>query len=384
MARGRGSGSGFDFSSGSGSSSSGPHPDLNELYPYPQHTVTALIAISSVFAFIFFLLLFLIRGLTRLLPIPFLLANILFIVRYALCLANSSPSTAIRYEYSVTTLLLRLGLVAVFLAAIHELKLKRRTLTPHFLSLILHAISLLFFHAFFALSIAYVVMEFIIAAQSVDAYPDYNTWRLADFDYGVWLSEEQVTELKTLTNGGTRNASYSFTRFYAEGLREVQVRIGVAISWSGVGMCIVLLLLAGSILLNARSHVGHRVGILPVEVDWDGADDRQPWMLLVPPISLLLTTLLEGIVAVRWILWNTNILSDLGRWAVWARTMEEDLVVQMRTPPGEGWVLGYRTVGKGFVEVYAVLWMVGVLGGVLGVGLSGRRERGSRGAIGKW
>ena len=361
MAPKRGGGSSIGDSStssgSSGSSSSGPLPELAELYPYALATVRGLLGTAIAYTILLLLLLFTIRNQNRWLTLPFLAAQILLIVRWTLVLSNTSVSAWFRLEYDATNLLLRFGLLLLFLRTFRQQQALRRTYTsapPGGVFWVLHAVTRMALAAYALVTAAWVVLGFIVGGQAVNAFLDDSSWRLADFEYGVTMTSADVRDWTTLLNGGTRGAWQSFDVLWVEGLRKIQVRVGVAMPWLGVLIGLLLLGHSASLLGLAKGHVGPR-----------------PFGLVVAPLGLLLTSLLEGIVAVRWILWNTNILGDLGRWQVWASEVPTDLVVQMRTKAGEGWVPGYRTVWEGFTVAYAVLWMLGVVVALGAVGYGG-------------
>lgn len=105
----------------------------------------------------------------------------------------------------------------------------------------------------------YVIMDWIVAAQSVRAFNSGEEWRLADFDYGGLLTGDDVRAATTLKNGGSKGAEYSFDRFWVEGLRLVQVRVGVAVAFMGVVLALLMLGTAGEVVRLSREFMGPRV-----------------------------------------------------------------------------------------------------------------------------
>lgn len=255
----RGGGFQIPGSSGSSSSSSALLPNLSELYPYPPSTVHGLLGTAITSALLLIILLILIPGKSRLLPLPLIAANILLSVRYGILLNNSAAPVPFRFEYPATTTLLRLGLVGLFLGIFLQQTQKRKTFLTAPKRGFVKPLGLVVIALYAVVAAVYMVMDWIIAAQSVKAYGEGEEWRLADFDYGGMLTADDVRASTTLMNGGTLGAEYSFERYWVEGLRITQVEVGVAVAWLGVGVALFLLISAGEVLHTSRRFVGPRV-----------------------------------------------------------------------------------------------------------------------------
>ena len=268
MARGRG-GSGGSGSSGSGSSSStcefGDYPchfTITELY---GHMFTSLYSKGELYGQLIVYIIWslvLIGLLLQVLKtkgrwiqgaIALFLANFIFLcVRYGLLIGEIDIPVGYRYEISIVTLLERLG--AVFLFAAVFAALQPRKLLG-FLGWPLVAI-------YAALSIAYLIMDFLVSAGALERYKEEGDWSLTDHDLGLTLTPNQIVGLKTsaLGEGNGLSPFYVESRMFDDEYeghlrdRSIQVKIGVAMDFLAILLSLFLGFLSCFAWIRKNQH----------------------------------------------------------------------------------------------------------------------------------
>lgn len=356
MARGRG-GSGGSGSSGSSSVCKfGDYPchfTITELY---GHVYTSLFSKGELYGqlivYIIWSLVLIgllytsLRTKARLFQaaVTLFLANFIFLcVRFGLLLGEIDVPVGYRYEISIVVLLQRLGAIFLFAAVFAALRPKKISGILGWPLILIYA----------ALSIAYLILDFLVSADAVETYKEEGAWSIGDHDFGLTMTPNQITGLKTTALGGDDGLS----PFYIEGKvyggddelftnhRSIQIKIGVAMDFVAIFLSLLLT------FLSCFSWIWTRKNEHPV---------IETLLLLLADAGLFIYSVFRTIVSTHFILHNWSVITDLGKWnAFIAQYSNLDFLKKIIIP--EGFLKGYRTTVNGFPVVQAVLEFLGVI-----------------------
>jgi hypothetical protein len=242
--------------SGSGSQTHSPSSDsFSQMYGatlslYSQPELYGQIVVYGIWALVMLLQLPMARRtrahLLQGAMFSFLIVFALHCTRYGLLLTGSEIFPAYRYESSVIVLFSKVGLVALFAAALPSPseKLPRIVL---WVGLVLYA----------PLGITYVVYDFLISFNAVQEFKadDSYGWKLTDRDFGLTLTQAMLDRLDDMSYEDgfwIQEKMYDvvFGAFHA--MRTTQIKIGVAADYVAALLALYVLIVAVLILAHTR------------------------------------------------------------------------------------------------------------------------------------
>jgi hypothetical protein len=281
--RGGGGGGGSSGSSSSGSTCDDCTFTLTTLYGhrytslYSKSELYGQLVLHVIWALALLLVLARTRRLGKALAVQaaaFLLfcASALWAAQFGLLVAETDVPNAFRYVAAVTTMLQRLALPLLLLAAFAQLRAGRLAKLLFYPALAVYA----------ALNAAYLAYDFVLAADALAAFEDEpnDLWRLWDRDFGTTLTPRMVEQLKLTASGDSDLApGYVFSRMAGgNAKREVQVKVGVAADFLALALALFIGAWVGISLLRKRNTLKQSVGLgfflsiraLPAQKKWLG------------------------------------------------------------------------------------------------------------------
>lgn len=373
MARGRG-GSGGGGSSGSSVCKFGDAPchfTITELY---GHVYTSLFSKGELYGqlivYIIWSLVLIgllytsLRTKARLFQaaVTLFLANFIFLcVRFGLLLGEIDVPVGYRYEISIVVLLQRLGAIFLFAAVFAALRPKKVSGILGWPLILIYA----------ALSIAYLILDFLVSADAMETYKEEGVWSIGDHDFGLTMTPNQITGLKTTALGGDDGLSpfYIKRRVYDgddelfTNHRSIQIKIGVAMDFVAIFLSLLLTFLSCFSWIWTRknehpvvetvSHQNSLCASFP-------STNLPQLLLLLADAGLFIYSVFRTIVSTHFILHNWPVITDQSKWIAFiAQYPNIDFLKKIIIP--EGFLKGYRTTVNGFPVVQAVLEFLGVI-----------------------
>ena len=177
-------------------------------------------------------------------------------VRYGFVVAGSNVPVGYRFEASVVALLWRGGLTLAFWAVYARLRLPTSggsdagrivSLARFWVAWVAHA----------ALSVAYVVLDFLVSADALEGFKARDSvWLLGDRDFALTMDGAMINELKA-----GLNPRYVRSRMWDdedgaqyERPRDAQIKIGVVVA--ALGMLLALTILASAVFSAVSRQAG--------------------------------------------------------------------------------------------------------------------------------
>ncbi|KAM7187790.1 hypothetical protein V8F20_010847 [Naviculisporaceae sp. PSN 640] len=284
----------------------------------------------------------------------FLISFIFLAVRYGIISSQANVLVGYRFESSVVVLLQRLAVPLIFYG-LYQLA------TPPSSSRLLGLIKvpyLLLLAAYTILNIAYLILDFLISASSLESfkYGDSWSWRLGDRDFALTMNNGMIEALKMnafgtgFAPGSIRVAMYDDDDdpAYLDN-RWIQVKIGVAADALAVALALVFLGLVVVAFVFGGSGV-HKKG-------------RRMGLLLLAGIGMLLSTMFALIVTGYFVYPNMVTITTVAEWFsfIWAyEESEPDYYGLTDYIPPANFLPSYRATVNGFPVVQALLWPLGI------------------------
>jgi hypothetical protein len=268
--------------------------------------------------------------------------------RYALLLADSSVPIGYRFEASIVDLLQKLGIVLLFAAVVQYTRVWKPVRFGLWALLAIYA----------ALSLAYIVLSFIVSQDALNSFKEDWRWHFSDRDFGLTYSAAQIERLKM--NGSTPLA-FSYLQAVVYDIigenyldhRGLQIKIGLATDVLGFLLAVSLIAPAALAWMKKRAHaLSSTVSYIPVRLGVLANCIKA--LAVLATFGLLLTTLFQLIVTAAFVYPNWKVVTDYSRWEEWDE-------VNALNEPFDGFLNGYRETVNGFSVVQAVFEPLGLI-----------------------
>lgn len=294
--------------------------------------------------------------------------------RFGLLHDDISVPKSFRLESVFTNLLFNFAIFTIFVSLYSLLDATRRaaegdTKKPRsFVFRTVKAGLLVFLLVFLGLVVAYFIFDLMLALDAMKDFHEWYGWRLADRDFSLTLSSENILRVKQNAVGETFSPGRVEDHWYAEsdekwgGLRTRQIKIQIALNIIGLMLSIIFIPVWIVNLLKAR--IGSKGTMTPYYA---------VAILTLP--ALIFHFIYKTVIAVHYVSHNWKVVSDLGNWNVWILNDNGANYESMDPSNPNVFLAGYRKTVKGFSIVDGILGPLPVLIAGLGLLLVGRSLR---------
>ncbi|KAF2004459.1 hypothetical protein P154DRAFT_519329, partial [Amniculicola lignicola CBS 123094] len=285
--------------------------------------------------------------------------------RWGLIIAESSVPIGYRFESSVVILLWRLAMPTLFAAVQNSLQTSKIPKIGFYVVLLAYTI----------LNMAYIVLDFLLSASSLEHYKETWEWRLSDRDFGLTYSAKQIRMLVTTSSGASGlDPYYVLGRVNDEGSgiyqrdRGLQVKLGVVADFLALALATYMAVMVGLAFVKKKGVMNEIVSF-PIFKLKDVIRNRltsDQTIHVVAASGLLLSTLFRVVVATAFVLPNWRVVSNTDKWVEWIveyfpnydpLNWTPDVVPQIP----EKFLEGYRLTANGFPIAQALLEPLGIV-----------------------